>query len=94
MLFSFRQHTKRFHALNHRIVLDDARIKLANDYRFTLDELRPRRADVGLLVQHIQTHLNDEHSDLLSYDAFTMMFDSSDRILLGSSSMLPHLQWM
>jgi len=77
-LLSFRQHTKRFYALNRRIVLDDARNKLADDYSFTLDELRPRRADVGLLVQHIQTRLNSEHSNLLSYDALTMIFDSSD----------------
>jgi hypothetical protein len=60
------------------MVLDDARYKLANDYSFTLDEIRPRRSDVGPLVQHIQSKLNAEHTKLLSYDALTMIFDSSD----------------
>ena len=57
------------------MVLDDARNKLASDYSFTLDELRPRRSDVGPLVQ---SRLNTEHTKLLSYDALTMIFDSSD----------------
>ena len=60
------------------MVLDDARNKLANNYCFTLDELRPRHSDIGPLVQHIQSKLNAEHVKLLSYDALTIIFDSSD----------------
>ena len=75
---SSRQHTKTLHALNRRMVLDDARYKLANDYSFTLDEIRPRRSDVGPLVQHIQSRLNAADVKLLSNDALTMIFDSSD----------------
>jgi hypothetical protein len=90
MWFLFYQHTKRLHALNRRIVLDDARDKLAIDYSFTPDELRPRRSDVGLLVQHIQSRLNSEHSNLLSYDALTMMFDSSDYSMRDTGNKASH----
>jgi hypothetical protein len=90
MCLFFRQHTTRFHALNRRIVLDDARNKLANEYNFTLDELRPRRLDVGLLVQLIQSRLNREHSNLLSCDALTMMFDSSDDSMRDSGNKAAH----
>jgi len=48
---ALQSHTKTLHALNRRMVLDDARNKLANDYSFTLDELRPRRSDVSLLLR-------------------------------------------
>ena len=79
-LFSSRQHTKTLHALNRRMVLDldDARYKLANDYSFTLDEIRSRRSDVGPLVQHIESRLSAADAKLLSNDALTMIFDSSD----------------
>jgi hypothetical protein len=60
------------------MVLDDARNKLANDYSFTLNDLRPRRSDVDPLVQHIQSKLNAEHAKLLSNDTLTTIFDSSD----------------
>jgi len=72
------------------MVLDDARIKLANDYSFSLDELRPRHFNVGPLVQHIQSRLNTEHAKLLSYDALTMIFDSSDDSIRDGGNKAAH----
>src|SRR6266436_2647690 len=72
------------------MVLDDARNKLANDYSFTLDELRPRRSDVAPLVRHIQSKLNAEHAKLLSYDALTMIFDSSDDSMRDDGNKAAH----
>jgi hypothetical protein len=72
------------------MVLDDARNKLANDYNFSLDELRPRRSDVGPLVQHIQSRLNTEHTKLLSYDALAMIFDSSDDSMRDDGNKAAH----
>jgi hypothetical protein len=72
------------------MVLDDARNKLANDYGFTLDEIRPRHSDVGPLVQHIQSKLNAEHAKLLSYDALTMIFDSSDDSMRDDGNKAAH----
>jgi hypothetical protein len=72
------------------MVLDDARNKLANDYSFTLDELWPRRSDVGPLVKHIQSKLNPEHATLLSYDALTMIFDSSDDSIRDDGNKAAH----
>src|SRR5882762_8299288 len=72
------------------MVLDDARNKLANDYGFTLDEIRPRHSDVGPLVQHIQSKLNAEHAKLLSYDALTMIFDSSDASMRDNGNKAAH----
>jgi hypothetical protein len=72
------------------MVLDDARNKLASDYSFTLDELRPRRSDVGPLVQHIQSRLNTEHAMLLSYDALTMIFDSLDDSMRDGGNRAAH----
>jgi hypothetical protein len=72
------------------MVLDDARNKLANDYSFTLDELRPRGSDVGPLVQHIQSKLNAEHARLLSRDALTMIFDSSDDSMRDDGNKAAH----
>jgi hypothetical protein len=72
------------------MVLDDARYKLANDYSFTLDELRPRRSDVGPLVRHIQSKLTAEHAKMLSYDALTMIFDSSDDSMRDKGNKVAH----
>ena len=60
------------------MVLDDARNKLANEYTFSHDDLRPRRSDISSLVQRIQSRLSTEHAKLLTNDALTMIFDSSD----------------
>jgi len=72
------------------MVLDDARNKLANDYQFSLDELRPRPSDVGPLVRLIQSRLNTEHAKLLSYDALTMIFDSSDGSMRDDGNKAAH----
>jgi uncharacterized phage infection (PIP) family protein YhgE len=90
MSTTLQSHTKTLHALNRRMVLDDARNKLANDYSFTLDELRPRGSDVGSLVQHIQSKLNAEHARLLSRDALTMIFDSSDDSMRDDGNKAAH----
>jgi hypothetical protein len=60
------------------MVLDDARSKLAEEYKFTPDEIRPRSSDLDPLVQQVQSRLNAEHTKLLSYDALTMIFDTSN----------------
>jgi len=72
------------------MVLDDARNKLANEYSFTLDELRPRRFDVGPLVRRIQSMLKAEHAKLLSYDALAMIFDSSDNSIREDGNKAAH----
>jgi hypothetical protein len=72
------------------MVLDDARNKLADEYSFSLDELRPRRSDVAPLVQHIQSKLNPEDAKLLSYDALTMIFDSSDASMRDEGNRAAH----
>ena len=72
------------------MVLDDARNKLANDYSFSVDELRPRRSDVSSLVQYIQSRLNTEHTKLLSYDALVMIFDSSDDSMRDDGNKAAH----
>ena len=72
------------------MVLDDTRNKIAHDYSFTFDELRPRRSDVGPLVQRIRSKLNAEDSSLLSNDALTMIFDSSDNLVRDGGNKAAH----
>jgi hypothetical protein len=72
------------------MVLDDARIKLAKDYNFTPDEIRPRCSDVDPLVLQVQSKLNAEHKKLLSYDALTMIFDSSDDSMRDGGNKAAH----
>ena len=72
------------------MVLDDARNKLANEYNFTPDELRPQRSDVGPLVERIRSKLNVEHTTLLSYEALTMIFDSSDKTIRDEGNKAAH----
>ena len=72
------------------MVLDDARVKLAKDYNFSLDEIRPRCSDVGPLVQQVHSRLNADHKKLLSYDALTMIFDSSDDSLRDDGNKAAH----
>jgi hypothetical protein len=72
------------------MVLDDARNKLASDYKFSVDELRPRGSDVGRLVHLIQSKLNPEHAKLLSNDALTMIFDSSKGSMRDGGNMAAH----
>jgi len=90
MSSTLQSHTRTLHALNRRMFLDDARNKLANDYSFTLDEVRPRSSDVGPCVQHIQSKLNTEHAKLLSYEALFMIFDSSDDSMRDSGNKAAH----
>jgi len=87
---TLQSHKKILHALNRRMVLDDARNKLANEYSFTLDELRPRRSDVGSLIRRIQSKLKAEHAKLLSYDALAMIFDSSDNSIRDDGNRAAH----
>ena len=72
------------------MVLDDARTKLAKDYNFSLDEIRPRYSDVGPLVRQVQSRLNAEDTKLLSYDALTMIFDSSDDSMRDGGNKAAH----
>ena len=72
------------------MVLDDARIKLANDYNFSLDEICPRSSDLGPLVHQVQSRLNPEHKKLLSKDALTMIFDSSDDSMRDGGNKAAH----
>jgi hypothetical protein len=73
------------------MVLDDARNKLASDYKFSVDELRPRGSDVGPLVHLIQSRLNLEHAKLLSNDALTLIFDSSDGSMRDDGNKAAHV---
>jgi hypothetical protein len=72
------------------MVLDDARNKLADDYSFTLEELRPRRSDLGTLIKLIQSKLNPEHAKLLSNEALIMIFDSSDNSMRDVGNKAAH----
>jgi len=85
-----QRHTKTLNALTRRMVLDDARNKLANDYKLTLDELRPRCTDVGPLVERIRSRLNAVDSSLLSNGALAMIFDSSDNSMRDSGNKAAH----
>jgi hypothetical protein len=73
------------------MVLDDARNKLASDYKFSVDELRSRGSDVGPLVHLIRSKLNPEHAKLLSNDALTMIFDSSDGSMRDDGNKAAHV---
>ncbi|KIM79917.1 hypothetical protein PILCRDRAFT_823094 [Piloderma croceum F 1598] len=87
---TLQRHTKTLHALKRRIVLDDARNKIAHDYSFTFDELRPRHSDIGPLVQRIRSKLNAEDSSLLSNDALTMIFYSSENSVRDGGNKAAH----
>ena len=84
------QHSRRIHALNRRVVLDDARAKIADVCKFSPDEIRPRNYDVDPLVRQVQSRLNAEDKKLLSYAALTMIFDNSEDSMRGGGNKAAH----
>jgi hypothetical protein len=72
------------------MVLDDAHNKIAEDYNFTLDELRPRSSDLGPFTQRILSRLSVEHSKLLSIEALTLIFNSADHSMWDEGNKAAH----
>jgi hypothetical protein len=89
-LHSSLKHAKTLYGLKRRIVLDDARKKIATDYGLTLDQLRPRRSEVGALVARIRSLLTSEHSKLLSNEALTLIFDSRENSMREDGNKAAH----
>jgi hypothetical protein len=72
------------------MVLDDARNKIAADYDFSMDELRPRSDAIPSLIGRIRSKLNEEHSELLSNDALAVIFESSNNSIRGDGNKAAH----
>jgi len=89
MSSTLQRHTRTLYALHRRMVLDDARDKLATDYNFSQDELRPRYSDISPLVTQIRSRLNAEDMKL-SDEALTMIFDRSKDSLRHSGNKAAH----
>ena len=83
------QHSRRIHALNRRVVLDDARVKIANVCKCSLDEIRPRKFDVDPLVREVQSMLKNQ-TEQLSYPALTMIFDNSEDSMRNGGNKAAH----
>jgi len=84
------QHTRTLYALQRRMVLDDARNKIATHYDFTLDELRPRGSELGPLMRQIRSRLTAEDSELLSNDALTLIFDNAVNSMRDTGNKAAH----
>jgi hypothetical protein len=78
MSSTLQRHSKRIFALDRRIILDDARSKIARVYNYPPDQLWPSRTEVGPLVQDIRSKLNPADAKLLSTDTLTMIFETGD----------------
>ena len=59
------------------MVLDDARIKINETYKLTVEELRRQNSTLISLVQQVHSILTSEDSKLLSEEALLLIFDSS-----------------
>ena len=72
------------------MVLDDARNKVATEYHFTVEELRPRPSEIRGLVNRIRSKLSTPHAQLLTENALTMIFDSSDNSMRDFGNKAAH----
>jgi hypothetical protein len=72
------------------MVLDDARIKIFETYKLTIEELWRQSSNLSSLVQQVHSVLTPEDSKLLSDEALVLIFDSSTHSMRDEGNAAAH----